>query len=343
MYQFPQDYCVPKQTAYGGGGGSDFNWFFSGGCQSTTLKDGTQVQSYFMISRITTWVAKHRMVGIRIWLSNSPDGYSDSDPNAFYGATGGTEKSYTFKPGERLVSLKVYKSKYNDKTYCGGVEFTTTLDNHYKNTNPSGGDHVDMEVGYGACVGIYGKSGEAIDCLGFWMIQKPLLIRLSNVTYGEAPPSPVKNVLDSRRFSNDSDSTESVSYSNTYTVSTTEDWTLTTSKGTSMEVTVGVSAEVYSVNASSETSYGWTMTKEETNGTSYSTTNEYSVDLNFELEPGETDTITVFNYTGGYALYYDGYGLLTLPGNLSFGYCLSGSSTGSSGSEVFYKLTELPV
>lgn len=338
MAQFPQDYCVPEQTN-GGGGGGFFSFFVAGGASSTTLTDGTAVQSYFMISKITTWVAAHRMVGIQIWLSNSPNGYSDSDSTHLFGATGGASKTFTFQPGERLATLKVFKSKYNDKTYCGGVEFTTTLGATYSNTNPSGGSSVTMNVGYGACVGIYGHSGEAIDNLGFWMIQMPNLIRLSNVTLKDAPPAPGKNLLDSRSFTNNTASAEMIGYTHTYSVSTTESWTLTTSKEETNSVTVGVSAEVYFVSASTETTYSWTTAKEETNGLSYSVTNEYSVNINFELAPGATTTVTVFNYTGKYvALDYNSYATLTLPGNLSFAYCLSGNSTGQSGSTVYYDL-----
>lgn len=339
MSQFPQDYCVQPQTN-GGGGGSSFSFYIDGGAAEVTLQDGTQVQSYFTISKITTWVAEHRMVGIQIWLSNSPNGYSDSDQTQFFGATGGASLTYTFAAGERLSALTIYKSKYNDNTYCGGVEFTTSLGKTYKNVNPSGGSGTVMNVGYGVCVGIFGKSGEAIDNLGFWMVESPVSVALTNVTYIDSPPAPSKNILDSRTFTNNSDKVETISYSQTYSISTTEDWTLTTSEEQSVGVTVGVSAEVYFVTASTETSYSWTTTTEESNGLSYSQTEEYSVNITFELQPDTTASVTVFNYQGSYvALDYTGFSSLALPNNVSFAYCLSGTSSGQSASTVFYDLT----
>jgi len=338
MAQFPQDYCVPQQVN-GGSGGSYFSFTAQNPVSETTLKDGTDVQSYFMLSKITTWMAEHRMVGIKIWLSNSPNGYSDDNPSYFAGATNGRSKTFIFQPGERLKKLNVYKSRYNDVYFCGGVAFETTLGSTYSNCR---GDSIAMNVGYGACVGFYGAAGKAIDNLGFWMIKAPVLVRLSNVSYNNSPEKPTKNELDSRIFTNNTASAETINYTHTYNVSTTEAWTLTNSTQTTESFTAVVSAEVYFVEASTETTASWTTTKEETNSLSYSVSNEYSVNIDFELAPGATAKVSVFNYIGTYtALYYGSYATATLTpaGDLSFAYCLEGNSTGTSASTVFYDLS----
>lgn len=244
MSTFPQDYCVVPQSN-GGSGGSSFSFYVNGGKAETKLPDDTIVQSYYTISKISTWVSDHRMQGIQIWLSNSSTGYSDSNPSHFYGKTGGTLRSYVFQPGELITALSIYNTKYNDKHYCGGLYFKTSLGGIYSNI--SGGSAESMNVGAGLCVGIFGKSGDVVDNLGFWMVSNPYAIALTNVSYVDSPQAPQKNIILQQSHKNAGSDPSTYTFQESYTSETQESWTIVSTSQASVSLSVEVSAEVYSV------------------------------------------------------------------------------------------------
>ncbi len=97
---FPNDFCVAQQSQ-GGTGGSDFSSFRAP--VSSAINDGSIADVAYTVSKIECWVADHRMVGIKVWYSNTTAGWTETDTADladFFGAIGGAYKAFQFDLGE---------------------------------------------------------------------------------------------------------------------------------------------------------------------------------------------------------------------------------------------------
>ncbi|MGH0182146.1 UNVERIFIED_CONTAM: hypothetical protein FKN15_007781 [Acipenser sinensis] len=84
------------------------------------------------------------------------------------------EFHFDFCPGERFSALAIYDTwapPYG--TMLGGIRFTTTQGRHFhaKSNNMASCEEYSVDVGSGVCLGVEGRHGWEVDCLGFVFIK----------------------------------------------------------------------------------------------------------------------------------------------------------------------------
>lgn len=331
MSTYPQDWCVSAQTQ-GGNGGSSFSSYKN--AEKETLPDGSKQEVYYTVSKIGCYIAAHRMTKISVWFSNDDSGYSNYDAHVTWGENSGGYKEFVFVVGERLKTLTIYKAEYSGNDYCGGLEFTTTMGRSFsaKSGNAESGEA--MDVGYGAVVGIFGNSGEAVDKLGFWLIQTPIEVALSNVAYSQVPQAPGSVAVANQVYTNTGTEPLNMTYSYTQTVESTETWTLTTTSTESYSFTVGISAPVYGVTVSAEGTASWSTTQEESNQLTYAESTTEAFNYSFTVPPNSQTTLNVSHFTGAYSMTYTGFAVATLNNLNTFNYYLTGEVKGACNTEL---------
>ncbi|XP_059915544.1 aerolysin-like protein [Gadus macrocephalus] len=82
-----------------------------------------------------------------------------------------TFKEFTFEPGERFTKLSLWGN--DDGSRLGGIRFLTSSGREFFEQMTSMGLNTEysIDVGSGVCLGLQGKAGSDIDCLGFLFIK----------------------------------------------------------------------------------------------------------------------------------------------------------------------------
>ena len=80
--------------------------------------------------------------------------------------------TFTFSEGEKIVSLKIWPSDYSSGR-CGDFELVTNKGRTFTvSADGRTGDPYEVKLGSGILVGVFGNSGDEIDCLGFGFLSK---------------------------------------------------------------------------------------------------------------------------------------------------------------------------
>ncbi|KAK9972379.1 hypothetical protein ABG768_025686 [Culter alburnus] len=95
--------------------------------------------------------AKWQVKAVKVWLT---DGRSET-----FGKPAGTHQEYRFLPGECFTSLPLWGNGAG--TRLGAIKFKTTK---------LGFKKYPMDVGTGYCLGIAGRAGADIYCMGFMIL-----------------------------------------------------------------------------------------------------------------------------------------------------------------------------
>uniref|UniRef100_A0AAR2KTI5 Jacalin-type lectin domain-containing protein n=1 Tax=Pygocentrus nattereri TaxID=42514 RepID=A0AAR2KTI5_PYGNA len=169
----------------GGHGGSAFN--FNGiDCGATLEKMGV-------------WAGGWQIKAIKIWLTNGQ--------SMQYGNPGdGPYSEYTFKSGEHITSLSLWGNGAG--TRLGAIKFTTTLGGTFFPKMTSWGlkQEYPIDIGSGICMGVIGRSGSDIDCLGFIFIntiKSTVLTKVNYPTLHNIIPQVATEELKSMTYHND--------------------------------------------------------------------------------------------------------------------------------------------
>jgi hypothetical protein len=149
---------LASNIAVGAGGGDKFELI--GG-------DGVYLK------RLVFYLEFNRLKGLKATLTNGKERTAGrtSAPN---------ELSFDFKPGEEFskIIMRAARVPSYDSLLCGGVVIHTAsgrIIDAMATTKGGLQDEIDYNVGSGVCIGVFGRCGWEIDCLGFAM-QKELLV-----------------------------------------------------------------------------------------------------------------------------------------------------------------------
>ena len=97
---------------------------------------------------------------------------------------GHTFREFTFELGERITMLSLWGNDAG--TRLGGIKFRTSSGNkfeaHMSDWEPKTGEY-SVDVGSGVCLGLEGRSGGAIDNMGFVFINAIKSSELTDMTY----------------------------------------------------------------------------------------------------------------------------------------------------------------
>jgi hypothetical protein len=329
MSDFTTTKCITLQKV-GGDGGTQF---------SDYKEDGS------LISRIETWADDDRMRGIKIYYSNSRDGYKDSDEGFMFGQQAGAQYgNFIFQPGELVQTLSIWNTVVNDNFFVGAFKIVTSLGNtFYPKENSSSHKGYVLEVGYGALVGVAGRSGDALDELGFYLIKDARAVVLSEVVYAtENLPEPTANDLTNITYNNNTSETQNYEYSYSYTEYKSYSWETNSRFEESYSVTI--SAEVPEIELGAEATASWVYTYETMESAEYSQTKEVTASYPVTVPPYTAVTLEMSYYSGNCKLTYTGLVELTLDeGNETFSYYTFGEYDGGNTTDIVVTVTETPV
>jgi len=330
MSDFLAKKCINFQTV-GGEGGSSF---------SSYKEDGS------LVSRMEVWTDENRMRGIKVYFSNTKEGYSFKDKGFMYGKEVGTKFEYNFAPGETITNFSIYNTKFEGKFYVCSFKFTTSLGKmFYPKSFNSVYKEYPMEFGFGAFVGIGGRFSEAIDSLGFYFIKEAKKFKLSNVVYDKTKFSaPVVKKIVNMPFTNNSETNQSYDYKYSYSPYHEKIWSI--SSGFRKNYSLTINAEVPVVEAfadANKASASWKFTQETINNFSYSYAQQVSRNYPVFVAPHTQVNLDMTYYTGDCEFPYYGYVTLTFDNNETFSFYATGTFKGGNSSQVVSTMTSTPV
>ena len=98
--------------------------------------------------------------------------YTDNTSSPIYGAKDGNYAEYVFAPGEAVNSLVLWGNGVGTRT--GHIKFTTNRGGQFEHGKDVSGQtaYAASDIGSGILMGIVGRSGAEIDCLGLVFLTK---------------------------------------------------------------------------------------------------------------------------------------------------------------------------
>ncbi|NP_001103506.1 jacalin 10 [Danio rerio] len=145
------------------------------GSQSGAPFSFTGEKSGASLKKIWVWVGGWQIRAVRAWLS---DGRNET-----FGVASGPHQEYVFTPGECFTSLSLWGNGAG--TRLGAIKFKTNKGGEFfvKMSSWSLKEECPIDIGSGYCLGIKGRSGTDIDCMGFVFLNAVQSTVLTNVNY----------------------------------------------------------------------------------------------------------------------------------------------------------------
>ncbi|KAL6464916.1 hypothetical protein MHYP_G00272330 [Metynnis hypsauchen] len=236
----------------GGQGGSSFD--FNGLTNGATLE------------KIWVWVGGWQIKAIKAWLT---DGRSMQ-----FGEPSGNRSEFIFQSGEQITSLSLWGNGAG--TRAGAIKFKTNRSREFFAHMTDWGLKTEypVEVGSGICMGILGRAGADIDCLGFMFINGIKSTVMKNMHYPtlhQKIPSVSVEEIKSMTYENSSTVMQEYKIETSKKLSKKSSWSVTNKMEFtfSMEVKAGIPeiAEVttgFSFTVGTESTYGLENSEEKT-------------------------------------------------------------------------------
>ncbi|WP_139363481.1 jacalin-like lectin [Flavobacterium sp. LM5] len=287
----------------------------------------------------------NRMRGIKIYYANSRNGYSDSDESFMFGQqAGGQQGSFIFQPGELIKSLSIWNTKWDGNTFVGAFKMVTSLGNvFYPKEKTSSHKEYVLNVGYGAVVGVAGRSGNALDKLGFYLIKDARALELSDVIY-EKKELPEPNNVDLTNITYNNDTSEPQEYEYSYSYTEYDSYSWESNSGFEQSYSVSISAEVPELEVGAEATASWVYSYETMESTEKSTTKEVNSVYPVIVPPYTSVSLEMSYYSGHCKLSYTGLVEITLVGgNETFSYYTYGEYAGGNTTDIIVTVIETPI
>ncbi len=174
---------------------------------------------------------------VKVWLS---DGRSET-----FGNPSGPYQEYSFKTGECFTSLSLWGNGAG--TRLGAIEFKTNQGGQFFAKMTSWGLKTEypMDVGSGFCLGVEGRSGSDIDCMGFMFLNAVQSTVLTNVNYptiNQLIPQVTVEEIKSITYENDSSVEQPQTIITSKKVTKTSSWSMSNrfTATFTMEVKAGI-------------------------------------------------------------------------------------------------------
>ncbi|XP_067280368.1 aerolysin-like protein [Pseudorasbora parva] len=247
-------------------GGNGGDWF-----SFTGRSNGASLQ------RIWVWVGPSQVKAVRVWLSDGQ--------NKTYGRPEGEYKEYMFQPGERITSLSMWGN--GNGTRLGGIKFKTNKCKEFfvKMTCWGLKTEYPINVGSGFCLGVEGRSGWDIDCMGFLFLNDIQSVVLTDVLYptiDKVTPQVTLEEIKSLAYENKSSIRQQQSIETSKKTTKTISWSM--SSNITETFTVEVKAGIPDIVEAS-TKYSATVGKENTYSRVHSSEKTETLSTNIEIPP----------------------------------------------------------
>ncbi|KAG1925993.1 natterin-like protein [Pimephales promelas] len=249
---------------------------------------------------------------------------------------------FKFAPGECFTSLSLWANEARNR--LGAIKFTTSLGREFnaKMTKQTLKTEYKIDVSSGFCLGVEGKSGRDIDCMGFMFLQAEsrVLTDVHYPTIHQLIPKVAVEEIKSLTFMNNSSTTQKQKVESSKKVIKKFSWSMSESftSTVSMEVKAGIPEVVeakvgYSVTIGNESTYSLENTVE--------TTETLSTDV--DVPPGKKLQVSITIGRATFDLPYTGTVKITCKNGLVFGYGTSGRYKGITYTDIKVEIKESPL
>ncbi|KAL1277120.1 hypothetical protein QQF64_023793 [Cirrhinus molitorella] len=296
----------------GGSGGGPFE--FTGNGNGASLH------------RMWVWVGRSEVKAVRAWLS---DGH-----NKTFGRPAGDYTEFEFKPGERITTLSLWDN--GTGTRLGGIKFKTNHDRHFfvKMTKWALKTEYPIDVGSGFCLGLVGRCGWDIDCMGFLFVKPIQSVVVSNVSYptlSEMIPKVAVEELKCVTFRNDTSVGQRQTIETSKKITKTNSWSV--SENLSSTFSVEVKAGIPDI---AEVSIGFSTTVgvENTYSSAYTTEITENLSTNIDVPPGKKVDVTITIGRCSFDLPYTGTMIMTCKDGDVFSFQIQGQYKGITYTDI---------
>ncbi|XP_048011847.1 aerolysin-like protein [Megalobrama amblycephala] len=218
------------------------------------------------LEKIWVWVGEWQVKAVKVWLS---DGRAET-----FGKPVGDHQEFKFQPGECFTSLSLWGNREGSR--LGAIRFTTSLQRGFfaKMTSSGLQKEYPMDVGSGYCLGVVGRAGGDIDCMGFMFINAVKSVVLTNVNYptiNQLIPEVAVEEIKKVTYMNDSSVTQKKKVESSKKITNKSSWSLSASLTATFRVEVKAGIPViaqntlgYSVSVGIEGTYSHEHSEEKT-------------------------------------------------------------------------------
>ncbi|XDV19452.1 hypothetical protein PO909_024922 [Leuciscus waleckii] len=284
----------------------------------------TGVDNGASLEKIGVWVGEWQVRAVRVWLS---DGRVET-----FGVGSGPYQEYKFTPGECFTSLSLWANRAGTR-----LEFFAKMTSWGLKTE------YPMDVGSGFCLGVVGRGGSDIDCMGFMFLKAVESTVLTDVNYPtlhQLIPKVTVEEIKSLTFRNSSSATQNQKIESSKKITNKSSWSVSASLSTTfkMEVKAGIPgvAEVttgYSVTIGFQSTYGQEHTDERTE----------TLTTNVDVPPGKKLDVSVTIGRATFDLPYTGTVKMTCKNGSVFAYGTKGTYKGVTYTDIKVDTKESPL
>ncbi|XP_073688906.1 aerolysin-like protein [Garra rufa] len=208
------------------------------------------------LEKIWVWVGIMQVKAVKVWLS---DGRIQT-----FGKPFGSHQEYIFTPGECFESLSLWGNGAG--TRLGAIRFKTSKGREFFAKMTSWGlkQEYPIDVGSGFCLGVVGRAGDDIDCMGFMFLNEVQSTVLTNVNYptiNQLIPQVTVEEIKSISYQNDTSEKQEEKIEISEKFIKKSSWSM--SESFTLTFSVEVKAEILEVIDVS-TGYSFTVGKEST-------------------------------------------------------------------------------
>lgn len=237
------------------------------------------------LEKIGVWVGKCQVKAVKVWLSDGR--------NQTFGEPAGPYQEYKFQPDESFTSLSLWGNGAG--TRLGGIRFKTTLQKEFfvKMTSWGLKTEYPMDVGSGYCLGVQGRDGADIDCMGFVFLNDIESVVLTDVNYptiNQMIPQVAVEEIESVAYTNESSVSQKQNIESSKKISKTSSWSqsISFSSTISMEVKAGI-PEI----AEDSTGFSFTIGAESCYGEEYTEERTETVSSEIDIPPGKKVVVDI--------------------------------------------------
>ena len=311
-----------SNLAIGGDGGGEFY---------CNVDPKMGIKSEVIVRSLKFWYNNEQGVNsVKVELTNGK--------NATYGRMEDEETDiFYIADGEKITSLKLWRNDY-EKGRLGALELTTDQ-NRKCSFGQRSGRLYEPEIGSGLMVGIFGRSGHDIDCLGFALLRRAKA-KIINMKYPvDIPIQTAPKSYKTIRYDNtEGDAAQTFTFEGSESVTTSSSWSVTSGMeiGVSTEVEAGVP-----FIASAKTTVSAKVSLSATYNLENSKTVEESFSFPVTVPAGEILQATAVLYEGKINAEYEADMVYTLDTGKQFQYHIKGTYNGIDSDKVVVVLDKI--